>query len=193
MTGVGPWHGKRCTGTGGDTTVRDSWTCCSRAATQKLIPSTPKAAQEKSNKLKRACEEPLSVLGSFPQPLPGTSLLRATLGITWDAAAGALTFFLVPFLPSSLSHTIQTMYPDRGQTQRFLGTKSQLSLPQWFIHPTDCPGKGNGTHGVCRNMGWSVVQWPQLWPPLCTPTPQAVGMMQGGEKPWRSPRLQKYQ
>lgn len=152
MTRVGPWHGKSCTGTGGDTTLRDSWTCCSRAGTQKPIPNTPKPAQEKSNKLKRASEEPLPVLGGFLQPLPGTSLLRTTLGITRGASAGALTFFLVPFLPRSLSHTIPAMHPSR----RLLGTKSQLSLPQCFTHPMDCPGKGNGTHGACRNTGWST-------------------------------------
>lgn len=33
---------------GGDTTLRDSRTCCSRAGTQKLIPNTPKPAQEKN-------------------------------------------------------------------------------------------------------------------------------------------------
>lgn len=89
--------------------------------------------------------------------LPTTSFsLRTILGITWEASAGAQTFFLVPFLPRSLSHTIQAMHPSRGQAQRLLGTKSQLSLPQWFIHPTHCPGKGNGTCGACRNMGWSI-------------------------------------
>lgn len=60
-----------------------------------------------------------------------------------EASAGALTFFLMPFLPRCLSH-IQAMYPSRGQAQRFLGTKSQLSLPQWFIHPSTALGKEMG-------------------------------------------------
>lgn len=41
----------------------------------------------------------------------------------------------------SLSHTIQAKQPRRGQTQRLLGTKGQLSLPQWLIHPTDRLGE----------------------------------------------------
>lgn len=84
-----------------DCTVRKSWTCCSQTLTHKLIPrysrTIPGGKKIKSNILKRICEEPL--LEGFLQPLPGTSSLRATPGITWEAfASNLIFFFLVPFL-----------------------------------------------------------------------------------------------
>jgi len=92
-------------------TVRKGWTCCSRAETHKLTHTYSRTTPGRI-KLKRVCEEP--PLEGFLQPPPGTSLLRATPGITQEAAAGILIFFLVPFLPSSPSHTTGVAYHDRG-------------------------------------------------------------------------------
>lgn len=105
-------------------------------------------------------------MGGFSQPLPGTSLFRTTLGITQEAPASAF--------PGAVSPQVSVTHHPSNASQQGTGPEtpgnSQLSLPQWFIHP----GTWDGAQGL----------WPQPGPALGTP--QAVGMMQGGktmEKP----------
>lgn len=176
MTGVGPWHGKTCTG--GDTTIRDSWTCCSRAVTQKLIPNIPKPAREKSNKFLKACEEALPVLGGFLQPLfyPGQSLgsPEKHLQVLW-------CFSCCHFSPG-LCHSPSKQCIPAGDRPRD-SWEQRVSCP---YHNGSCTlptalGKemGHVEHAGAWDGAWG--QWPQPGPALCTPIPQAVGMMQGGK------------